>query len=64
VRALAVYGLTLERMASGALVGRIGYPLTISGRPALHAPHRGQVARRHMAAERHGHGLSGTQLTR
>ena len=31
VRTLAVYGLPLGLMASGALIERIGYPLTISG---------------------------------
>ena len=31
VRSLAVYGLPLGLMASGALIERIGYPLTISG---------------------------------
>jgi hypothetical protein len=30
VRTLAVYGLPLGLMASGALIDRIGYPLTIT----------------------------------
>jgi hypothetical protein len=30
VRALAVYGLPIGLMASGALIERIGYPLTIT----------------------------------
>jgi predicted MFS family arabinose efflux permease len=35
VRTLAVYGLPLGLMASGALIKRIGYPLTISASAAL-----------------------------
>ncbi len=35
VRTLAVYGMPLGLMASGALIGRIGYALTITGCAAL-----------------------------
>lgn len=35
VRTLAVYGLPLGLMASGALIERIGYPLTITGSAAI-----------------------------
>jgi ABC-type transport system involved in cytochrome c biogenesis permease subunit len=35
VRMLAVYGLPLGLMASGALIDRIGYPLTISASAVL-----------------------------